>query len=65
MMNIRRYSHSVNGAGSPDSKLGQNIYSPPKRNIQMNTDLFERPGQPPFSPFGVQVIRTANYLYEE
>ena len=65
VMNTRRYGYSLIGAAAYDATLGLRYYSPPTRDVSMNTDLFERPGQPPFSPFGVQIIRTANYMFDE
>ena len=61
VMNIRRYSfsHIGNNGGEPPNK-GNSVYSPPNRDFEMNSDLFEKPGQPPFTPYGVTVTRTVS-----
>ncbi|MFW5858950.1 MAG: hypothetical protein ACOCYP_02915 [Planctomycetota bacterium] len=41
---------------------GAVFYSPPSRDLQFNSDLLTRPGQPPYTPFGVQVIRTVQTI---
>ncbi len=40
--------------------ISYSSYTAPDRNFQFNTDLFIRAGQPPFTPYGVKVIRTVN-----
>ncbi len=40
--------------------INYGVYSAPDRNFQFNTDLFTRAGQPPFTPYGVKVVRTVN-----
>ena len=61
VVNIRRYSfsHIGNNGGEPPNK-GNSVYSPPNRDFEMNSDLFEKPGQPPFTPYGVTVTRTVS-----
>jgi len=37
-------------------------YGAPSRDLRFNTDLLTQSGQPPFSPFGVQVVRTVSTI---
>jgi hypothetical protein len=64
VMNRMRYSYTSLGANTCALNMNTSYYSPPSRVLQFNTDLLSRAGQPPFTPFGVQVIRTVSTLTE-
>ncbi len=58
VMNTRRYSRSHIAYKYDKPNLNNDVYDPPNRDFVMNSDLFTKPGQPPFTPFGVTVTRT-------
>ena len=60
VMNTRRYSRSHIAYKNETPNLNTDVYDPPNRDFQMNSDLFEKPGQPPFTPYGVTVTRTVS-----
>lgn len=62
VMNRMRYSYTSLGANPCALNMNTAYYSPPNRVLQFNTDLLTKAGQPPFTPFGVQVIRTVSTL---
>jgi len=62
VMNRMRYGYTTLGANTCALNANTNFYSPPRRQLNFNTDLLSRAGQPPFTPFGVQVIRTVSTL---
>lgn len=58
-----RYSMGAMGANGGEAGLmGKQVYSPPIRDFNMNSDLFSSAGQPPFTPFSVHVSRIATLL---
>jgi len=57
VMNRMRYSRGRLGASASPA-----FYVPPRRDMRFNTDLLARSGQPPFAPFGVQVIRNVSTI---
>ena len=63
VMGPARYTMAEAGSSSSTYGLGVRFYRPPVRDLQFNTDLFDRAGQPPFTPFGVQVIRTVSTVH--
>ncbi len=63
VMNDRRYGRGPIAYGYEPESKNQDVYDPPNRDFDMNDDLFSKPGQPPFSPFGVEVIRTAHSVH--
>jgi hypothetical protein len=62
-MNAARYTdgNTLNTPSEVSSPLGA-AYVPPNRDLRFNTDLLTQSGQPPFAPFGVQVIRTVSTI---
>ena len=58
VMGVSKFTLAEAGWSGSVRTSGERYYRPPNRDIQFNTDLFTRPGQPPFTPFGVTVIRT-------
>jgi hypothetical protein len=62
VMGVSKYSLAEAGWDASSRTSNERYYSPPQRDIQFNTDLFTRPGQPPFTPFGVTVIRTVQTI---
>ncbi|MDA3959254.1 MAG: hypothetical protein PF961_00565 [Planctomycetota bacterium] len=58
VMGIAKYTNAEAGWNGNTRTSNETYYSPPTRDMQFNTDLFTRPGQPPFTPFGVKVVRT-------
>lgn len=57
VMNAQRYSQgALDYVGMPVN-LNTAVYTPPDRQITFNTDLLMQDGQPPFSPFGIQVAQ--------
>lgn len=58
VMGVAKYTIAEAGWSGSTRTAGIKYYDPPDRDIQFNTDLFSRPGQPPFTPFGVNVVRT-------
>ncbi len=51
-------------ASPANVQAGQSAYSPPRRDQRFNSDLLNRAGQPPFTPFGVNVVRTVSEIYD-
>lgn len=66
VMNRSRYSYAVLGANANSASPNMNtmFYRPPTRVLSFNSDLLSRAGQPPYTPFGVQVIRTVSTLID-
>ncbi len=64
VMNRMRYGYTTLGASPGWLNLNTSFYSPPRRNITFNTDLLSRAGQPPFTPYGVNVIRTVSTVVD-
>lgn len=62
VMNTRRYSRSHIAYKYEAPNLNTDVYDPPDRDFVMNSDLFTKPGQPPFTPFGVTVTRTVSTI---
>ncbi len=49
-------------AANPSFMSPWRAYQPPRRNINFNTDLLTTPGQPPFSPYGVETTRVVSTI---
>jgi len=66
VMNQMRYSYTTLGAGANAASPNMNtsFYSPPRRVLTFNSDLLSRAGQPPYTPFGVQIIRTVSTIID-
>jgi len=62
VMNQARYTRGDLGAnvGAPAAR---SFYSPPARVLNFNTDLLTGSGQPPFTPFGVNVVRAISTVH--
>jgi len=62
VMNAARYTRGpMNFRKTPINMNVQN-FSSPRRALLFNSDLLKQAGQPPFSPFGVQVARVISML---
>lgn len=57
VLNEARYSRGLLGASGTAHTLNTPFYVPPSRNYRFNSDLFQSAGQPPFSPWGMEVTR--------
>lgn len=62
VMGVSKYSRAEAGWSGNNRTSGNRYYNPPQRDITFNTDLFSRAGQPPFTPFGVRVVRTVQTI---
>ena len=62
VMNQSRYTRGDLGAniGAPAAR---SFYSPPARVLNFNTDLLTGAGQPPFTPYGVNVVRAISTVH--
>jgi len=63
-MNAARYTDGYI-LSTPSEDTGCTMataYGAPNRDLRFNTDLLTQSGQPPFSPFGVQVVRTVSTI---
>ena len=62
IMNTRQYGLDHIAYKNENPNKSNTVYVPPNRDFKMNYDLFTKPGQPPFTPFGIQVVRTVNNI---
>ncbi|MBA3845826.1 MAG: hypothetical protein H0X45_04155 [Planctomycetes bacterium] len=62
VLNAQRYSRGALAYAYFPLHMNAAVYRPPTRDIQFNTDLLMQAGQPPFSPFGVQVTRVVSLV---